>query len=96
MINRYIYKFWSSVYSFHVFDYYLTPFFAILKMINFPNQNASKAINLKKPKLDKHALKLKIEDLVRRRKEHEEHINKLVEPKYYYQDKTKSSQRGSR
>jgi hypothetical protein len=48
-------------------------------MINFPNQNGSKSTITKKHKLDKRALKRIIDDLVRRREEHEERINKLLE-----------------
>jgi hypothetical protein len=48
----------------------------------------------RKSKPDRRALSRIITDLVRRREDHEERINKLLDPNYHHQDKTKASPRG--
>jgi hypothetical protein len=62
-------------------------------MINAPAPAALSPL-MRRPKLDRRTLKRVISDLVRRREEHEERINKLLDPNYQHQDATKSSPRG--
>lgn len=62
-------------------------------MINLPAPSSLSPPS-KKPRLDRRTVKRVISDLVRRREEHEERINKLLGPNYHHQDATKCSPRG--
>lgn len=49
----------------------------------------------RKAKLARNAMQRVIKELVRKREEHEERINKLLDPNYQHHDTTKTSPRGN-